>query len=154
MNSSTRLLLVAPLALATLAVPAFLSPSSASAAATPARTGESPLEEHMQALQAAAKGLDKALEKGEVEKALGLVVDMQKAAQEAKSGTPEKAAEIADAKEKAAFLSGYRLKLIELQHGLLDVEAALVAGKVDEAKKALDAKVKPTKKAGHDAYKG
>lgn len=154
MKPSTRLLVVAPIALVALAVPAFLEPSGTAAASTPARAGETPLEEHMQALQAAAKGLDKALEKGEVEKALGLVTDMQKAAQEAKSGTPEKAAEITDAKEKAAFLTGYRLKLIELQHGLLEVEAALVAGKVDEAKKALDTKVKPTKKAGHDAYKG
>jgi hypothetical protein len=78
---------------------------------------------------------------------------MQKAAHEAKQGTPAKAAEMSDAKDKAKFLSGYRLKLIELEHGLLDVEAALVEGKPEDAKKALEAKVKPTKKAGHDTYK-
>lgn len=107
----------------------------------------------MQSLQAGVKGLEKALEKKEVEKALGLVADMQKAAQEAKLGTPAKAAEVTDAKDKAKFLTGYRLKLIELQRGLLDVEAALVEGKADEAKKALEAKVKPVKKVGHDTYK-
>lgn len=150
MKSSTRLTLLAPLAIAALAVPAFLNPPASAAV----RVGEGPLEESMQALQAGAKGLEKALEKKEIEKALGLVTDMQKAAHEAKLGTPEKAAEITDAAEKAKFMTGYRLKLIELEHGLLDVESALVEGKVDDAKKALDTKVKPTKKAGHDAYKG
>lgn len=150
MKSSTRLTLLAPLAIAALAVPAFLNPPPSAAV----RVGEGPLEESMQALQAGAKGLEKALEKKEIEKALGLVTDMQKAAHEAKLGTPEKAGEITDAAEKAKFMTGYRLKLIELEHGLLDVESALVEGKVDDAKKALDTKVKPTKKAGHDAYKG
>jgi len=150
MKSSNRLYLLAPVALAALAVPAFLAPSFASA---PVRVEGGPLEESMQALQAGVKGLDKALEKKEVEKALGLVADMQKAAHEAKVGVPEKAAALTDAAEKAKFLSGYRLKLIELERGLLDVEAALVEGKVDDAKKALDTKVKPVKKAGHDAYK-
>lgn len=153
MNSSTRLLLVAPVALAALAVPAFLSPPASPVSSAPARVDGGQLEESMQTLQAGVKGLDKALEKGEVEKALGLVADMQKAAHEAKFGTPEKAAEVTDAKEKAKFMTGYRLKLIELEHGLLDLEAALVEGKADEAKKVLDSKVKPIKKVGHDAYK-
>lgn len=153
MNSSTRLLLVAPLALAALAVPAFLSSPTSAAPSASARVDGGPLEESMQALQAGVKGLEKALEKGEVEKALGLVTDMQKAAHEAKLGTPEKAAEVTDAKEKAKFMTGYRLKLIELERGLLDLESALVEGKADEAKKVLDSKLKPIKKAGHDAYK-
>ncbi len=152
MNSSIPLFLLAPLALAALSalsVPAFLSPPTV----LPTSAAEGPLDESMQTLQAGVKGLDKALEKREVEKALELVTGMQKAAHEAKLGTPPKAAEVTDAAEKAKFLSGYRLKLIELEHGLLDVEAALVEGKIDDAKKALDAKVKPVKKAGHDAYK-
>lgn len=138
-----------PLALAALAVPVFLAAS----ASPPTRVEGGSLDDAMQALQAGVKGLDKALEKAEIEKALGLVADMQKAAHEAKSGTPEKAGEITDAKDKALFLTGYRLKLIELERGLLDVEAALLEGKPADAKKALDAKVKPVKKAGHDKYK-
>ncbi|MCY2958768.1 MAG: cytochrome b562 [Planctomycetota bacterium] len=153
MKSSTRLVVLAPLALSALAVPAFLSPPRVAPQAAVPEAKEGPLEEAMQALQAGVKGLDKALEKKEVDKALGLVVGMQKAAHEAKLGTPEKAGEITDEKEKAKFLTGYRLKLIELERGLLDVEVALVEGKVDEAKKALEAKVKPVKKAGHDVYK-
>ncbi len=138
-----------PLALAALAVPAFLAAS----AAPTARVDGGPLDESMQTLQAGVKGLDKALEKAEIEKALGLVADMQKAAHEAKLSTPEKASEITDAKDKAKFLTGYRLKLIELERGLLDVEAALLEGKPADAKKALDARVKPIKKEGHDKYK-
>lgn len=138
-----------PLALAALAVPVFLA---ASTAPTPRIEGGA-LDDAMQTLQAGVKGLDKALEKAEVEKALGLVADMQKAAHEAKVGTPEKAGEVTDAKEKAKYMSGYRLKFIELERGLLDVEAALLEGKPADAKKALDAKVKPIKKEGHDKYK-
>jgi soluble cytochrome b562 len=138
-----------PLALAALAVPAFLAASSV----PPSRIDGGALDDSMQILQAGVKGLEKALEKAEIEKALGLVVDMQKAAHEAKLGTPEKAATITEEKDKQKFLTGYRLKLIELERGLLDVEAALVEGKPADAKKALDAKVKPVKKAGHDAYK-
>lgn len=144
MRSSTRVAVLAPLALLALAVPAFLSP--------PAVGPEGALDDSMQTLQAGVKGLDKALEKKDVAKALELVADMQKAAHEAKLGTPPKSAEVAEA-EKAKFLAGYRLKFIELERGLLDVEAALVEGKTDDAKKALDAKVKPVKKTGHDAYK-
>lgn len=146
MRSSTRVAVLAPLALLALAVPAFL--------ATPPQAAEGgALDDSMQTLQAGVKGLDKALEKKDVPKALELIAEMQKAAHEAKLGTPPKAAEVADAAEKGKFLTGYRLKFIELERGLLDVESALVEGKPEDAKKALDAKVKPVKKAGHDGYK-
>jgi len=138
-----------PLALVALAVPVFLAAS----ASPTSRIDGGALDDAMQTLQAGVKGLDKALEKAEVEKALELVSGMQKAAHEAKNGTPEKAAEVTDAKEKAEYLAGYRLKFIELERGLLDVEAALLEGKPADAKKALDAKVKPKKKEGHDKYK-
>jgi len=148
MNVRASLTVFTLLVAAAASVP-LLSASAAVQAPAPAVE----LEEHMQTLQAGSKGLEKALEKKELEKALGLVIEMQKAAHEAKLGTPVKAGEVTDAKDKAKFMTGYRLKLIELERGLLDVEAALVEGKADEAKKAYDAKVKPVKKAGHDTYK-
>jgi soluble cytochrome b562 len=140
---------LAPLALGLLAVPVLLAASSGPAS----RDGDPALEESMQTLQAGVKGLDKALEKSETERALGLVADMQKAAHAAKGATPTKAGEITDAAAKAKFVTGYRLQMIQLERGLLDVEAALLEGKVADAKKALDTHVKPHKKAGHDAYK-
>lgn len=151
MNRRPLCFFVAPLVLAAVSVPAFLSP--AANAGSNASVREGALDDSMQTLQAGVKGLDKAIEKKEGDKALGLVADMQKAAHEAKALAPAKAAEVSDAAEKTKFMNGYKLKLIELEHGLLDVEAALIEGKWDDAKKALDAKVKPTKKAGHDAYK-
>jgi hypothetical protein len=141
------LLFLAPIALVGPAVPALLEPSRPATA-----VDGGALDDSMQTLQAGVKGLDKALDKGEVEKALGLVADMQKAAHEAKHGVPEKGAALADAAEKAKFLAGYRLKLIELERGLLDVEAALLEGKPADAKTALDTMFKPFKKRGHDAY--
>jgi len=149
MKCSTPLFLLAPLALAALSLPTFLGPPASAAT----QIVEGGLDESMQTLQAGVKGLDKALGKSEIGKALELVSGMQKAAHEAKHGIPEKAATVTDAAEKAKFMSGYRLKLIELERGLLDVEAALIEGKVEDAQKALDTKVKPVKKSGHDAYK-
>lgn len=145
MNSKCCLFVLAAFAVAALSVPAFLSPSQQAAVAT--------LDDSMQTLQAGFKALDRALGKGEVEKALGIVVDMQNAAQEAKTGSPEKATEIAEGAERTKFLAGYRLKIVELQRALLDVEVALVEGKPEDAKKVLDAKVKPLKKEGHDSFK-
>jgi soluble cytochrome b562 len=107
----------------------------------------------MQTLQAGMKSLEKSLEKKESEKALTSLRDMQKAAHEAKLIEPPKAGELADAKEKAEFLKGFRLQIIELERALLDVDAALVQGKPEDAKKALDARVKALKKEGHDRYK-
>jgi hypothetical protein len=149
MKSMTCLFVLAPFAIVSLAVPAFLAPS-----ASVSRAGGDPsIEDSMQSLQAGFKGLDRAIGKGEVDKALEIVVDMQKAAQEAKLGTPGKAAEVSDAAEKAKFLSGFRLKVIDLQRALLDVEAALVQGKPEDAKKVLDTQIKALKKEGHDAFK-
>ncbi len=149
MKINVYLCALAPLAIATLAVPAFLSPTARLQA-----IAEGPaLDDSMQSLQAGFKGLDRALGKGETEKALAIVVDMQKAAQDAKLGKPEKAVEITDPAELAKFLVGYRLKIIDLQRALLDVEIALVEGKPEDAKQVLDAKVKPLKKEGHERYK-
>jgi hypothetical protein len=149
MKSMTCLFVLAPLAIVSLAVPAFLAPSVNARQAA----GEPSLDESMQSLQAGFKGLDRAIGKGEVDKALELVVDMQKAAQDAKLGMPVKAADVTDAAEKAKFLSGYRLKVIDLQRALLDVEAALVHGKPEDAKKVLDTQIKALKKEGHDTFK-
>lgn len=148
MNPKLRLHLAA-LALGLAAVPVLV----AARAGSPRWQDATTLDDAMQTLQAGVRGVEKALDKSESEKALGLLLDMQQAAHTAKTGTPAKAGEIADAAEKARFLAGYRLKIIDLERGLLDVEAALVAGKIDDAKKALAERVKPLKKEGHDAYK-
>jgi len=112
------------------------------------------LEDSMQILQSDTKKLDKALDKGELETVVKLAVEMEKAVWDAKTKTPEKADAITDAKEKAAFVLGFRKQLIQLEKALLDMEAAALDGKADDAKKLYNETIKPMKKDGHARYKG
>jgi len=61
---------------------------------------------------------------------------------------------ITDAKEKAAFVLGFRKQLIQMEKALLDMETAALDGKTDEAKKIYNDTIKPMKKEGHARYKG
>ncbi len=112
------------------------------------------LEDSMQILQGDTKKLDKALEKGDMETVVKLALEMQKAVWEGKVKVPEKAEAITDAKEKAAFVLGFRKQLIQLEKALLDLEVAGLDGKADEAKKIYNETIKPMKKEGHARYKG
>ncbi len=143
-------MLFLPLALLACATPLLLG-SAAPEAAWVARDGE--LDDSMQEMQAGIKGLERALGAKDAAKALSAAYDMQKAVQAAKLQKPAKVDEIADPKDKEKFLRGFRLKLIDLQRALLDVEANLVEGKIDEAKKLADTRLKALKKEGHDTYK-
>lgn len=111
------------------------------------------LGQSMEAMQANVQRVSKAIDKKDAAAALGAVLEMQQAAQTAKVETPHRAADL-KGDEKDKFVVGFRTDMIAMQHGLLDLEAALVAGKFDDAKKVLDEKLKPAKKAGHDKYKG
>ena len=111
------------------------------------------LDGAMQALNGGMKRMNKAFEKSDLEAVLKTAVDMQQAVLTAKTGTPEKAATLADAKEKAAFVLGFRKQLITLQKALLDLEIAALDGKTDEAKKIFSETIAPMKKEGHSKYK-
>ena len=119
----------------------------------PAAEGGS-LEDSMQMLQSNTKKLDKALDKGDLETVAKLAVEMEKAVWDAKTKSPEKADAITDAKEKAAFVLGFRKQLIQLEKALLDMETAALDGKADDAKKIYNDTIKPMKKEGHARYKG
>lgn len=111
------------------------------------------LEGSMQMMQGAMKKLDKAMsDKKDAATLLPLIADMEAAAQNAKSGTPEKVGEV-EKDKKDEFMKGFRHQMIELQRALLDTEAAVIDGKMDDAAKAWD-RVKAAKKDGHDKYKG
>jgi hypothetical protein len=111
------------------------------------------LEEQMQELQSGFKGLENALAKEDAAKSLELLGAMETAVVAARAFEPAKAGELKDAAARQELVRGFRLKLIELQRGLLDVEAALVEGRVADARKLVDERLKPIKKSGHDAYK-
>lgn len=147
MRSPRRLAFVA-----LVAVPvAFLA---LAAARSPDPAGK--LEESMQLLQADVKKLEKAFEKKEKDLAgaLPIVLEMQKAVQDAKTETPPKANDIKDAKKKDEFVHGFRVELIKLQKALLDLESAAVEGKDADAAKIFNNQVKALKSEGHSKYKG
>lgn len=119
------------------------------------KPGESAgLGDAMQVLQSDTKKLDKAFDKGDLEAVARLAVEMEKAVWDAKTQTPEKADSISDAKEKAAFVVGFRKQLIQLEKALLDMETAALDGKAEDAKKLYNETIKPMKKEGHARYKG
>lgn len=145
-----QLIVVGALFAAVVSAPLFL----ASARTADEHGGNEKIEHAMEDLNGSLKRLDKALAGKDVAAALPLVLKMQQACQDSKGETPVTADAIKDEKKKAEFVAGYRKQMIEVQKALLDVEAALVDGKADDAAKLLAEKVKPAKKTGHDAYKG
>lgn len=126
-------------------------PSSSS---TSSEFGGGKLGQQMESLQANVQRLSKALDKKDEAAALATLMEMQVAAHLAKLETPPRAKELKDEAKQKEFVQGFRHEMIGLERALLDVEAALVAGKPDEAKKAFEDKVKPAKKDGHAKYKG
>jgi hypothetical protein len=155
----SRTLLVSTLGLAALALGARSVAESAPAGAAAERSAlqgdeDSPLAQAMQAMQAAQKRLEGALEKKDLKAALPLVVDMQRAALAAKVETPPTAAEIGNEKKKAEFVNGFRKQIIALEKSLRDLEVAVLDGKSDDALRINETVIKPSKKEGHAKYKG
>ena len=107
----------------------------------------------MEDLNGSLKRLEKPLAEKDSVKCLPLVLKMQVACQDSKGEAPSMAETITDAKKKADFLLGYRKSMVELQKQLLDLEVAILDGKWEDAAKLVSDKIKPSKKAGHDAYK-
>ncbi|MDZ4772483.1 MAG: cytochrome b562 [Planctomycetota bacterium] len=114
---------------------------------------EGGLEGAMQALNGASKRMNKALEKPDLALVAKTAVDMQKAVLAAKTEMPQKAGEISDAKEKAAFVLAFRKQMIAMQRSLLDLETLALDGKADEAKKLYGEAIAPLKKEGHAKFK-
>ena len=141
-------LAVAALASAPMILSSFASPEPRAEAWV-----DGPLESSMQILQGSTKKLDKALEKGDMAAVLATTLEMQKSVHEAKVETPEKAATLTDAKEKAAFVLGFRKQMIVLEKALLDLEVAALDGKTEDATKIFNDTIKPMKKEGHGKYK-
>jgi hypothetical protein len=148
--TTTSLRLVGVLLAAAVSAPLFLA--SARPAAVHDGANEK-IEHAMEDLNGSLKRLEKALAEKDAAKCLPLVLKMQVACQDSKVEAPSMAETITDAKKKADFLLGYRKTMVELQKQLLDLEVAVLDGKWEDAAKLVSDKIKPSKKAGHDAYK-
>jgi hypothetical protein len=119
----------------------------------PAAVADGRLDPLMQTLQSSQQKLGRALDKQDVEVALAQTIEMQKAAQEAKLLAPPKASEISDAAKKTEFLTAYRAQMIELQRALLDLEVAVLGGKLEDGKKIFEERIKAAKKDAHAKFK-
>jgi len=142
------------LALVLLAPAAVFVLAPSATANDPAAWGGGKIGQAMQTLQGGQQKIGKALEKKDMATVLAQTLEMQKAVQEAKLETPATAGQVKEADKKKEFVAGYRLEMIELQKALLDLEAACVQDKADEAKKVFDERLKSIKKEGHGKYKG
>ncbi len=141
-------------ALAVAARPSSSAPPAEIGTDVSAEFGGGKLGQQMEALQSNAQRFAKALDKKDDAAALTALMEMQTAAHIAKLETPPKAKELKEEAKQKEFIQGFRNQMIGLERALLDVEAALVSGKPDDAKKAFEEKVKPAKKDGHSKYKG
>lgn len=154
MNSKAILLSLTLVALPIAAL-AIVPHATARAESAPvSEWGGGKLGPSMQVLQSGQQKIGKALDKKDMATVLAQALEMQKAVQDAKLDTPPKAGEIKEADKKAEFVNGFRKQMIELQKDLLDLEAAALDDKPDDAKKIFDEKIKAAKKDGHQKYKG
>ncbi|TAJ22091.1 MAG: hypothetical protein EPO68_03770 [Planctomycetota bacterium] len=110
------------------------------------------LEGSMKVMNGGLKRLQGAIGGGDFAQVAQIAVDMQRAAGVAKVETPWPAEKMTDAAQKAEFVKGFRISMIELERSLLDLEVAALEGKADEIKKIVDEKLKPMRNAGHDKY--
>ena len=106
----------------------------------------------MQGLRANAKACAKALEAKDVDAAWKAVCGMQTKLLEAKQEEPETAAG-KSAAEKPAFVNAFRAKISEALKKTCDLEAAVLAGKNDEAMGILREITGPMQKAGHHEFR-
>ena len=106
----------------------------------------------MQGLRANAKACAKALEGKDVDAAWKAVCGMQTKLLEAKQEEPETAA-AKSAAEKPAFVNAFRAKISEALKKTCDLEAAVLAGKNDDAMGILREITGPMQKAGHHEFR-
>jgi soluble cytochrome b562 len=156
MNSSLRFLAVVSLFVAVpLGLSAVQSPGGAAGGqkGSPAG-GREPvgLDGSMKAMNGGLKRLQGAVAGADFAQVAQIAVDMQRAAGVAKVETPWPAEKITDAAQKAEFVKGFRLSMIELERSLLDLEVAALDGKADDVKKIVEEKLKPMRNASHDKY--
>lgn len=142
-----------------LAAGTFLTIRSASAsrAATVATIAaqeheESELEEAMEGIRTDMKSLGKGLEAKDQDAAWKAVSSLQKHILDAKSETPEKAASVPEA-ERAAFVTAFRTRISQLLKASCDAEAAVLAGKFDEAEKVVKEVMWPMQKPAHKEFR-
>lgn len=86
-----------------------------------------------------------------LEDSLAAVASCQKASHLCKSHAPAMAANLPEA-ERPAFIKAYRLEMIVLERGLLDLEEALLVGKDEDTLRALYKALKELEDPAHERF--
>jgi hypothetical protein len=113
---------------------------------------ETKLGHAMEGLRSNAKAVAKALEAKDAEAAWKAVCGMQAKLLEAKQEEPATAAG-KSAAERPVFVHAFRAKVSEALKKTCDLEAAVLAGKNEEAAGILREITGPMQKAGHQAFR-
>ena len=139
--------------------PVFSGPPALAATAQKPHEGKKDHDEDdtklgqvMEGLRSNAKAVGKALEAKDADGAWKAVCGMQAKLLEAKQEEPATAAG-KSAAEKPAFLNAFRTKISEALKKTCDLEAAVLAGKNDDAMGILREITGPMQKAGHQAFR-
>jgi soluble cytochrome b562 len=106
----------------------------------------------MEGLRGQAKAGGKAIEAKDAAAAWTAVCGMQAKILEAKQETPA-TAEGKPAADRPAFVNAFRAKLSELLKATCDLEADVLAGKLDDATAKLRTITGPMQKAGHKEFR-
>jgi hypothetical protein len=128
----------------------FAGPTSAAAARQDDE--DTKLGHVMDGLRGQAKALSKALEAKDPAAAWTAVCGMQAKILEAKQETPATTGS-KPAAERPAFVNAFRAKLSELLKASCDLEADVLAGKLDDASGKLQTITGPMQKAGHREFR-
>lgn len=110
------------------------------------------IEEHMKTIKGGMRQLRRGLRDAEnLPAALPIILEMQQAAQMSKTELPKMAADIADEKERAAFVTAYRQGMIATQKMMLDLENAVLEGNLEKCTELYNA-LKDAQDKGHDRF--
>ena len=130
---------------------AAIAASSPVRSQDPAAEAETPLYLAMESMQASLRALRKQIDNpAESANAAATVRSMQLNAMTAFGQTPP-AVEGANEKDTALWNIQFRRQIVELEVALLDLEQAIVEGRVEDAKQGY-AKLNELKKLGHEKF--
>ena len=151
-----RIALPAVLALAagTLFLSSFAPTSRAStnAAAATATSEDTELGEIMEGMRADMKSLGKGIDAKDQDAAWKAVCSFQGHVLAAKQKVPEKAESLPEA-ERPAFVTAFRSRISQLLKASCDAEAAVLAGKFDDADKVVKDVMWPMQKPAHKEFR-
>lgn len=141
-----RIALPAVLALAAVAI------FATSSASTPQLQEHGELEGFMDDMRSELKSVGKGIEAKDQGAAWKSICEFQKLVLAAKQEIPPKAASV-PAAERDAFVNAFRARISQLLKASCDAEAAVLAGKFDEADKVVKEVIWPMQKPAHKEFR-